>query len=71
MYNTSKKLYHLQISEIFTSSKNENFKNYGTAKKFYYILQGLLHFEFDIYIFNKVFYIFGEKLSPRSSRQPL
>ena len=25
--NTSKKLYHLQISEIFTSSKNDNFEN--------------------------------------------
>ena len=40
--NTSKKLYHLQISEIFTSSKNDNFENSTTSKNDFYIFQGLL-----------------------------
>ena len=41
--NTSKKLYHLQISEIFTSSKNDNFENSRTSKNDFYIFQGLLN----------------------------
>ena len=60
--NTSKKLYHLQISEIFTSSKNDNFENCRTSKNNFYIFQGLLYFEYDFYIFKKVFYVKGKKL---------
>ena len=55
--NTSKKPYHLQISEIFTSSKNDNFENCRTPKNVFYIFQGLLHFEYNFYILKKVFYI--------------
>ena len=49
--NTSKKLYYLQISEICTSSKNDNFQNCRTSKNVFYIFQGLLHFHYDFYIF--------------------
>ena len=55
--NTSKKLYHLQISKNFTSSKNDNFENCRTSKNVFYIFQGLLHFEYDFNIFkNCVFW---------------
>ena len=37
-----KKLYHIQNSEIFTSSKNDNLKNCRTTKNVFYIFQGLL-----------------------------
>ena len=46
--NTSKKLYHLQISEIFTSSKNDNFENCRTSKNDFYIFQNVKDVFFNV-----------------------